>query len=176
VGDRHLPAYVDEEGVDPSRETETLAEFAVEVRNSRWAGVPFVLRSGKAIGEPTDAVTVHLKPVRHRPAGQTGEATEELVTLGFKPPSVGVRFTAEGGELPFELEAGDVEGELPKGPVTEYGEVLRGVLGDDPTLSVRGDVAEQCWRIVQPVLDAWAAGEVPLDEYPAGSQGPSNWS
>jgi glucose-6-phosphate 1-dehydrogenase len=36
-------------------------------------------------------------------------------------------------------------------------------------------VAEQCWRIVQPVLDSSAAGEVPLDEYPAGSQGPSNW-
>jgi glucose-6-phosphate 1-dehydrogenase len=177
VGDRHLPSYVDEEGVDPSRETETLAEFVVEVRNARWAGVPFILRSGKAIGKPTNAVVVQLKPVRHRPDGQTGEGADpEQVTLGFKPPSVSVRFTAEGGELPFELEAGDVEGELPKGPVTEYGEVLRGVLGDDPTLSVRGDVAEQCWRIVQPVLDSWAAGEVPLDEYPAGSQGPASWT
>jgi glucose-6-phosphate 1-dehydrogenase len=50
------------------------------------------------------------------------------------------------------------------------------VLGDDPTLSIRGDVAVQCWRIVQPILDAWQRGEVPLDEYPAGSGGPSSWS
>jgi glucose-6-phosphate 1-dehydrogenase len=177
IGDRHLPSYVDEEGVDPSRETETLAEFVVEVRNARWAGVPFILRSGKAIGKPTNAVVVRMKPVRHSPTGQVGEGADpEQVTLGFKPPSIAVRFTAEGADLPFELEVGDVEGDLPKGAVTEYGEVLRGILGDDPTLSVRGDVAEQCWRIVQPVLDAWAAGEVPLDEYPAGSAGPSNWS
>ena len=60
--------------------------------------------------------------------------------------------------------------------MTEYGEVLRGVLGDDPTLSVRGDVAVQCWRFVQPVLDSLAKYEVPLDEYAAGSQGPDSWS
>lgn len=39
----------------------------------------------------------------------------------------------------------------------------------------RGDAAEQCWRIVQPVLDAWRRGETPLDEYPAGSAGPATW-
>jgi glucose-6-phosphate 1-dehydrogenase len=151
--------------------------MVVEVRNSRWAGVPFVLRSGKAIGNPADSIVVRMKPVRHRLGGQTGEGADpEQITLGFKPPSIGLRFTAEGAELPFELEAGAAEGDLPKGPVTEYGEVLRGILGDDPTLSVRGDVAEQCWRIVQPVLDAWAADEVPLEEYPAGSSGPSAWS
>jgi glucose-6-phosphate 1-dehydrogenase len=50
------------------------------------------------------------------------------------------------------------------------------VLGDDPTLSIRGDVAVQCWNIVQPVLDAWKAGEVPLEDYAAGSSGPASWS
>lgn len=35
--------------------------------------------------------------------------------------------------------------------------------------------AEQCWRIVQPVLDAWRAGSVPMAEYPAGSTGPAEW-
>lgn len=58
-------------------------------------------------------------------------------------------------------------GELPA-----YGEVLSGVLEGDPLLSVRGDVVEQCWRVVEPVLAAWAAGTVPLQTYPAGSAGP----
>jgi glucose-6-phosphate 1-dehydrogenase len=176
VGDRHLPSYVDEDGVEPDRNTETLAEIALEVRTPRWAGVPFLLRSGKAIGDPRNDITVTMRPVRYRPDGQTGEGEQERVVLGFKPPSLEVLFTAAGGEMPFRLEPGDITGTLPKSPVTEYGEVLRGVLGDDPTLSVRGDAAEQCWRIVQPVLDAWAAGDVPLDEYPAGSQGPDSWS
>jgi glucose-6-phosphate 1-dehydrogenase len=49
------------------------------------------------------------------------------------------------------------------------------VLDDDPSLSIRGDTAERCWRIVEPVLAAWRAGTVPLADYPAGSDGPSDW-
>lgn len=175
IDDTSLPAYVDEEGVDPANFTETLAQIALEVRTSRWAGVPFILRSGKAIAEPTDAVVLTLRPVRHRPAGQTGDAERERITIGFKPPSVSVDLTAAGGSKPFRLEAGEVSGELPRNEVTEYGEVVRGVLGDDPTLSVRGDVAVQCWRIVQPILDSWNAGDVPLEEYAAGTSGPEGW-
>lgn len=176
VDGKRLPSYVDEEGVDPSRNTETLAEMVLEVNTARWTGVPFVLRSGKAIGSPTDAVVLTLRPVRHRPDGQTGDGQRERITLGFKPPRLGVALTAAGGTEPFELEAAGGSLPLPTSAVTEYGEVIRGVLGNDPTLSVRGDVAEQCWRIIQPVLDAWAADEIPLDEYPAGSNGPSSWS
>jgi glucose-6-phosphate 1-dehydrogenase len=175
VGDRHLPSYTDEEGVDADRGTETLAEIALEVRTARWAGVPFVLRSGKAIGRPRDEIALTLRPVRHQPDGQTGQGERERIVIGFKPPRLGLRLTAAGGSMPFGLEGEDVTGQLPKSPVTEYGEVVRGVLGNDPTLSVRGDVAEQCWRIVQPVLDAWAKGDVPLEEYAAGSSGPDSW-
>lgn len=60
-------------------------------------------------------------------------------------------------------------GELPP-----YGEVLRGAFEGDPALSVRGDTVEDSWRIVEPVLEAWRAGAVPLQEYPAGSHGPGD--
>ena len=46
---------------------------------------------------------------------------------------------------------------------------------DAAPLSVRGDAAVESWRIVEPVLDAWRAGAVALEEYPAGSAGPSGW-
>ena len=62
------------------------------------------------------------------------------------------------------------------GRLPAYGEVLAGVFNADPTLSVRGDTAEECWRIVDPVLAAWAVGAVPLEEYPAGSNGPPAWT
>ena len=46
----------------------------------------------------------------------------------------------------------------------------------DPEKSTtRGDTAEQCWRIVQPIIDAWRSDAVPLEEYPAGSSGPADW-
>jgi glucose-6-phosphate 1-dehydrogenase len=50
--------------------------------------------------------------------------------------------------------------------------VLRDVLSGGTALAVRGDEAEEAWRIVTPVLDDWAAGRVPLEEYAAGSDGP----
>ena len=59
--------------------------------------------------------------------------------------------------------------------VDAYGKVLRGILTGQTLLSVRGDAAEECWRILAPVLAAWEAEEVPLDEYPAGSAGPAGW-
>ena len=71
---------------------------------------------------------------------------------------------------PFTLET-----DLAAGELDAYGEVLAGILTSDPSISVRGDVAEQCWRIVTPILEAWKTGAVPLDEYPAGSAGPAHW-
>ena len=65
VEGRTLPAYVDEAGVDPANETETLAEVTFEIDSWRWAGVPFTLRSGKAMAagrpEPHGARR-HLRP------------------------------------------------------------------------------------------------------------------
>ena len=56
-----------------------------------------------------------------------------------------------------------------------YGRLLLDVLRRDPALSIRGDEAEESWRVVTPVLDAWAEDLVPLDDYAAGSDGP-RWS
>jgi glucose-6-phosphate 1-dehydrogenase len=50
------------------------------------------------------------------------------------------------------------------------------LLDGEVALSVRADEAEKCWRIIQPVREAWAAGAVPLEEYPAGSTGPGDWA
>jgi hypothetical protein len=59
------------------------------------------------------------------------------------------------------------------GRLTGLGQVLAGVLAGDPTLSVRGDQAVETWRIVEPVLQAWRDNAVPLEDYEAGSDGPT---
>jgi glucose-6-phosphate 1-dehydrogenase len=53
-----------------------------------------------------------------------------------------------------------------------YGRLLLDVLTGDPALSIRGDEAEEAWRVVEPVLSAWRRDLVPLEEYAAGSAGP----
>jgi glucose-6-phosphate 1-dehydrogenase len=62
--------------------------------------------------------------------------------------------------------------ELPTPELPEYSRVLLDILDGNSALSIRGDEAEQAWRIVTPVTEAWADGRVPMQEYPAGSSGP----
>ncbi len=176
IDGRELPDYVDEPGVDPSHHTETLAEATFEVRNSRWAGVPFTLRSGKALAANAHEVVVHFRPVHHLPDGFLGHEVGSTLTFSLGPDAMSLALNVNGREDPFALSRAEMTADLGLGALLAYGEVLSGILDGDATLAVRGDAAEHCWRIVQPVLDAWRRGDVPLEEYPAGSEGPAAWS
>jgi glucose-6-phosphate 1-dehydrogenase len=173
---RQLPGYAEEAGVDPARQTETLAEIVLAVDNWRWAGVPFRLRSGKAVaGSRKEAVITFKEPPRI-PSGLHGPDQADRLRIGFGPDQLALDFNINGPGDPFVLDPVTLEAGFGPGELPPYGEVLRGVFDDDPLLSVRGDTAEQCWRIVEPVTTAWRAGRVPLGEYPAGSDGPAGLS
>ena len=62
---------------------------------------------------------------------------------------------------------------FPKEPNVGYETLLYDVMIGDQTLFMRADIVEQGWRIVQPVLDAWAKSRAKVPIYPAGSSGPS---
>lgn len=175
IGDRELPSYVDEPGVDAANETETLAEMVCEVRTERWRGVPITLRSGKALDDADREVIVRFRPVRHLPDGLTGSTAPSVLRFSLGPDRVALELNLNGGDDPFELERASLRADLGEGALKAYAEVLSGILDGDATLAVRGDAAEQCWRIVQPVLDAWRRGDVPLDEYAAGTERPASW-
>lgn len=166
--------YVDEPGVDPARRTETLAQATFEVRSPRWRGVPFTLRSGKAIGERFAQIAVRFL-AQPPPRGFTGAAAGDVVRFTLGPDLLALDLNVNGPGDPFELDRATLTAELGPGDLAAYGEVLEGILDRDPLLSVRGDAAEECWRIVAPIVEAWRADEVPLEEYPAGSSGPSDW-
>jgi glucose-6-phosphate 1-dehydrogenase len=174
IGERSLPAYVDEPGVDPSRGTETLAELTVAVRTRRWEGVPFVLRSGKALGAKTSQARLYLRAVPPVP-GLDGVPEEQVIVLDLMTGDVELQLTMNGAGDPFRLEQSTLVAHQGAGDLLPYGEMLRGILEGDPLLSIRGDVAEQCWRIVDPVIAAWKRGEGDVDDYPAGSTGPADW-
>ena len=174
IGSRELPAYADEAGVSPERGTETLAEVTFFVDNWRWSGVPFRLRSGKGIGAARKEAVITFQHVPHLPDGLTGPSHPARLRLGMGPEALDLEIDINGSGDPWELDRVALSATFGQGELPAYGEVLAGVLESDPLLSVRGDVAEECWRIVTPVLDAWRDGRVPLEEYPAGSSGPGD--
>lgn len=175
IDDRQVPNYVDEPGVDPARETETLAEVQLEVNNWRWAGVPFRLRSGKAVKEKRKEIVITFKAPPHVPTGLRGRPAPARLRLMMKPDRMAWEMNVNGPSDPFELDRVTLDTKLSPGRLPAYGEVLAGVLEADPFLSVRGDAAEECWRILEPVIGAWDRGEVPMDDYPAGSSRPTGW-
>jgi len=171
IGGRQVPAYADEDGVSPRRGTETFAEMELELDNWRWPGTVFRLRTGKALGRDRKQVAVHFRSVPHLPFGHGGEALPNVLRFGLDPESLTLDLTGIGARahtlVPLELTARIDPPELPA-----YGRLLLDVLNGNPALSIRGDEAEQAWRVVAPVLSAWSKDLVPLLEYPAGSGGP----
>jgi glucose-6-phosphate 1-dehydrogenase len=175
IDGREVPDYTAEPGVNPARNTETLAELVVEIDNWRWSGVPFRLRSGKALRERRKEALVTFKALPHLPTGLEGNPLPDRLRLSMGPDRMALEMNVNGPGDPMQLDRIALDTELHPGRLPAYGEVLAGVLDGDPMLAVRGDTAEECWRIVDPVLQAWREGKVPMDTYAAGSDCPSSW-
>ena len=172
INGRAIPAYVDEAGVDPDHRTETFAEMELQLDNWRWPSTIFRLRTGKALGRDRMEVAAHFRPVPHLPGGFRGDPPPNVLRFEFEPEGVVVELTGIGAHArslaPLTLTA-----ELEPAALPAYGRLLLDVFNRNAALSIRGDEAEESWRIVSPVLAAWAADRVPLEEYPAGSDGPA---
>jgi len=137
--------------------------------------VPFRLRSGKALGDRRKEAVIRFKPAPHVPTGLRGLTEPDQLRILMAPDRITLEMNTNGPGHPMELDRTALTAELGVGRLPAYGEVLAGVLDGDPLLAVRGDTAEQCWRVVTPFLQSWDDGAVPLETYEAGSAGPSSW-
>ena len=138
----------------------------------RWAGTKFVLRAGKAMARRWKGVIIRYRPVPHLPFDAPIPSANELRIGLDRPENLSLHLTGSTAGPPAELTPLVLEAGLPAAELRAYSRVLVDVLSGGCTLSIRGDEAEKAWRIMTPVLDAWAADLVPLEEYPAGSAGP----
>lgn len=170
IGTREVPSYVDEPGVDPSRNTETYAALTVDVDNPRWAGVPFTLRSGKALAADSAEIAIHFRPLPGYLQQQWPDAEPNVLRLGLTEPYVRLSTTLNGPDRTAETRVLEAESRMPR--FTAYANLIREMLANNPMLFIRGDEAEEAWRIVDPVMQAWAAGAVPMQEYAAGAAPP----
>jgi glucose-6-phosphate 1-dehydrogenase len=170
-GDHEVPAYVDEADVDPAHGTETFAEVLFRLDGWRWPETTFRLRTGKALRADRKEVVVHFRPVPHLPS-ESAVPPSNLLRFGLEPQDLALELTGVGPGVGFSLVRLVLEADLEEPELPAYGRLLLNVLSGDTTLSIRGDEAEESWRVVTPIVEAWAAGHVPLEEYPAGSDGP----
>ena len=171
VGGKELPAYADAEGVDPVPQDRDLRRGhlpRVELALGRHA-VPAAHRQGDRPGAAGDRRATS-ESVPHEPFDDHDRPNVLRFTLS--PDAIALELNLNGEGDPFDLERVSLDNAFPTQELPPYSLLLKEILEGDPTLSIRGDEAEELWRIVEPVLSAWERDEVPLEEYAAGSGGP----
>jgi len=173
-----LPAYGEELRVARGSGTETYVAFRLEVDNWRFAGVPFTLRTGKALDRQVSEITVTFKkPPATLFAGYCGDRlSPNVLTLRIQPDEgMWLRFNAKEPSVtrvaPKELRFAYRERNEAYFPEA-YERLIADALAGDSTLFIRSDEAEEAWRIVDALESAWASGPPPLP-YAVGSAGPA---
>lgn len=173
VNGTSIPSYVDEEGVDPERATETLAQIELAVDTDRWRGVPVTLRSGKALGEDRQYIEILFRGAgAGGGAGAEAAANRTRIVVDFDD-QLAINLFATAGWGTRNSESLTFESPLREGVLTPYARVVRALITGDHRREVPAGTAEMAWDILQPVLDAFADGSVELEEYAAGSAGPT---
>jgi glucose-6-phosphate 1-dehydrogenase len=180
IDDAVIPAYRETADVRSDSTTETYVALKLHIDNWRWAGVPFYLRTGKALRMKRTEVAnkfreAPLAMFEHTPVEQLAEnylvvgiGPTEGIMLQFNTKVPGPTVRTRGVQMKFrykdyfELE-----------PATGYETLIYDCLIGDNMLFQRADGIEAGWQAVQPFLDAWKkAGGSGLEFYPAGSEGP----
>ncbi len=175
-----VAAYRKAEGVAPDSMTETFVAMRLGIDNWRWAGVPFYLRTGKAMARRTTEISVQFKNVPFVLFRDTPVDTlhPNVLTLHLQPDEgVSLQFGAKKPGPHIELGGVQMDFKYKDyfriAPSTGYETLVYDCMIGDAMLFQRADSVEAGWQIVQPVLDLWAADKsVPLEFYPAGSAGP----
>jgi glucose-6-phosphate 1-dehydrogenase len=161
------------DGVAPDSTTETYAALRLEIDNWRWSGVPFFLRTGKCMPvTQTELRVVFKRPPRLGFAGwsRPPEPGQLVVKLD---PSTGIRLiadaqrheTVEPEQITMDMEFLQEGGEGP----TPYEVLLHAAMIGDAKRFSRQDLVEQCWRVMQPLLEH----APPVHPYAKGSWGPT---
>ncbi len=168
VDGEQVVAYAESEGVDPERRTETLASVTLGVDTDRWRGVPFTLRSGKALASDRHEVVVTFRSGSHPAA----DGARNEVRVAVKPDRVGFELVVGEGSDALRTRPVDLVETLDDSPLGAYSVLLCDVIAGRSNRSVRAAEVEAAWRVLTPFLDAFATDAIPLEDYPAGSHGP----
>ncbi len=169
-------------GAAPNSMTPTFAAIKLYVDNWRWQGVPFYLRSGKALEVKTSEIVIEFKRPPHvlfqLPADY--ELTPNFLSLCIQPDEgVHLRFETKVPGTPVETRSVDMEFHYPstfggQDLPDAYEKLLIDALRGDASLFTRSDEIEMAWKLVDPIVKGWetSPSDPPLGLYRKGSWGP----
>ena len=92
--------------------------------------------------------------------------------FGLSPEGLALELTGIGPSVALSLVPLTLSAEMEPPELPAYGRILLDVLRGNSALSIRGDEAEEAWRVLTPVMEGWSRNVAPLEEYDAGSSGP----
>jgi len=175
-----VPAYTASPDVAPDSRTETYVALKLMVDTWRWAGVPFYLRTGKAMTCRDTEIAITFKPVPF--ASFPGAAADMLppnrLIIQIQPDeglSMDINIKRPGLEVataPIALDFRYAD-EFDIGHLTGYESLIYDLFVGDQTLFQRADAIEAGWAAVQPFLDLWAHDAGMPEPYEAGTLGPA---
>lgn len=182
IGDTDIPDYRSAKDVATDSTTETFAALKLSIDNWRWAGVPFYLRTGKALSGKRTEVAIKFKeaPFSMFRCTPVQELSQNYLVIGIEPvEGISLQFNTkvpgpviaiDGVEMTFRYKD-----YFKVAPSNGYETLLHDCMIGDNILFQRADGVEAGWRVVQPFLDAWKnAGAHGLQIYRAGSDGPED--
>jgi glucose-6-phosphate 1-dehydrogenase len=183
VGERvvrgQYEGYRDEPGVDATSHTETFVAMRLRIDNWRWSGVPFYLRTGKRLPARVTEVVLRFRDVPHLPFAptQVRKLGPNQLVLRIQPDEgITLRFGAKVPGTTFDIRTVEMDmtwcEEFGEQPPEAYERLLHDALLGDATLFIRSDEVDAAWRVVQPVLDAWALDANGPVRYSPESWGP----
>src|SRR5437870_151429 len=180
VRNKEVPGYRREADIKPDSTTETYVAIKLFLENWRWSGVPFFLRTGKALAKRSSEVVVYFKDVPQILFNTDPEhpLAPNVLTLKIQPEegmSLRVISKVPGTKAkthPVEMHFS--YGEAFGVPSPEaYERLLLDVMAGDASLFMRRDAVEASWAWITPIIDGWQQfGTKWLPEYAPGTMGP----
>ena len=173
--------YLGEPGVPPESRTATYSALRLDIDNWRWQGVPFYLRSGKALRDKRTEVLIQFRRPPHLifPQGSSGDITSNTLSICLQPnEGVHLEFQAKTPDSVLDLRPVNLEfhyedsfggQEIPDA----YERLLLDVLNGDASLFIRSDEIEQAWSIMDPLIEGLSDPSTrPPEIYDSGTEGP----
>ncbi|MFZ2289833.1 MAG: glucose-6-phosphate dehydrogenase [Halopseudomonas yangmingensis] len=173
-----LPAYYFEKSVDHDSNTETFVALRAEIDNWRWSGVPFYLRTGKALAHRKSEIVIQFKPVPHRLFASDGRApAHNRLVIGLQPQEdISLSLMAKAPGRGMALQEVELDLNLAEAfrrrRWDAYERLLLDVIEGDATLFMRRDEIAAAWRWVDPIIRGWQDCYRSPKRYAAGSWGP----
>ncbi|MGB2832344.1 MAG: glucose-6-phosphate dehydrogenase [Methylotenera sp.] len=182
VGDGHgenVHGYLEElnrEGVESSF-TETYAAVKLFIDSPRWQGVPFYVRTGKRMHEGNTAISIRFKKApmqlvdgQHQNWLNINIQPRECIKLEIETKIPGLDIATR--TLSIDAPQRQKEDET----IDSYETLMLNLMEGDPSQYLHISEVEAQWKLVDPIVKAWAEDKTPLHQYRAGDRDPKESS